>query len=338
MIDAQRAELWQPMRATPYARFRVTLLAIGLAPLVVIPLLLARFPLPDHGAWNTSFIYFTGVLHVGMTAFFYIDPEMGPYRQQHRAVFVGWPIGIGLATGIALGVLPSSGQAFVAIAFAIWLAHHYTGQQVGVVNLLLKSDVRTTRLAPRERRFIRCTEVLIVLGLVRTAGIESTPLKNIDFDLWLDLAFAVLLIGLVALLAISARNGSAPDEAAWPLRAISLMWATAFVAPFALFANPFIAAATVAAMHGLPYIFLVAYLSRSRGHGRFAWAATLMAGATVAAVYMLILNHAPAGLLAKAAPAVLFTLVAAHRVVDARVWRLREAPQLAYMQKSFEFL
>ena len=52
------------------------MLLIGFLPLILVPFVLWEWPLPDGGMWSTSFNYLTGVLHVGMTVAFYVDPEL----------------------------------------------------------------------------------------------------------------------------------------------------------------------------------------------------------------------------------------------------------------------
>ncbi|MGB8860722.1 MAG: hypothetical protein WCC60_15800 [Ilumatobacteraceae bacterium] len=323
-------------RLAPYTRFRLVLLVTGIAPLVVVPLILRAWPLPDSGWWNTSFIYVTGVLHVGMTMFFYLDSEMRTYRQQHRRLFVLWPIIIGVGTAFSLAVLPSTGRALLNAAFAGWLGWHYTGQQIGVVAMALKGEMATARMRPSERRFVRATAVVTIIGLVRTVDLSATPLRSLDLLLLCRLGFITASVAAVGLL-VRAATEPAPGGGSWGTRAVSLVWATAFVAPFALVHNPLTAAAAVATVHGFHYVFLVAYLSRSRR--QWAWVETVGLGAAIAGVYVALLEWSPIeGLLRHAVPALTFTMVAAHRVVDMRVWRLRETERLDYMRRSFQFL
>ena len=323
-------------RYAPYTRFRAVLLIMGFAPLVAVPWVLHVWPLPDHGWWNTSIVYFTGVLHVGMTAFFYIDPELRDFRRGRRRLFLGWPLGIGLATAVALSVLPAGGVLAVNAAFAIWLGWHYTGQQVGVVAMALKGEVATARLLPRERQFVRWTAAVTITGLVRTVDLSDTPLRHLDLLLLCRIGFAALVGALIWLL-IRARTHPAPGGGSWATRAVALTWATAFVAPLALVQNPVVGAATIAAVHSLHYVFLVAYLSRSRRH--WAWVGTLLTGAAAGGLYMAVQEWGPtSGVFSHAVPVFLYTLVAAHRVVDTRVWRLREPERLEYMRRSFQFL
>lgn len=323
-------------RLAPYTRFRLVLLVTGLAPLVIVPMMLRAWPLPATGWWNTSFVYVTGVLHVGMTSFFYLDPEMREFRRQRPHLFLTWPIAIGVSTAFALAVLPSTGRALVAVAFAAWLGWHYTGQQVGVVAMALKGEVATARLRPRERVFVRATAVVTIAGLVRTVDLTETFLRDIDLLLLCRVGVVVLAGWLLWLLAASART-PADGGGTWATRAASLGWAVAFVVPFAVVHNPIASAAAVAAVHGFHYVFLVAYLSRSR-HQR-AWVGTVTMGALTAAFYVALLEWAPVnGLFSHAVPCITFTMIAAHRVVDMRVWRLREPERLDYMRRSFQFL
>lgn len=180
--------------------------------------------------WNTSFVYLTGVLHVGMTSFCYLDPEMRQFRRERPHLFITWPILIGLSAAFALTVPPVSGRAVVNIASAVWLGWHYTGQQVGVVAMALKGEVSSARLRSRERTFIRWTAAVTIVGLVRSA---AEP---------------------------------APGGGRRATRAVSLVWATAFVSPVVFLGNPIVATATIAAVHSLHYVFLVAHLSGSRRH------------------------------------------------------------------------
>lgn len=301
-----------------------------------MPWVLRAWPLPTTGWWNTSFIYVTGVLHVGMTIFFYVDPEMRPFRRERPHLFLTWPLAIGVATAFALAVLPLAGQEYVGVAFAAWLGWHYTGQQVGVVAMALKGEVATARMRPQERVFVRTTAVVTIAGLVRTVDLSDTPLRRLDLLLLCRSAVVVLTVWLLWLLWSSART-PVDGGGTWATRAVSLAWATAFVVPFAVVHNPVAAAAAVATVHGFHYVFLVAYLSRSRR--RRAWVGTVAMGALTAALYVALLEWAPVdGLFSHIVPCITFTMVAAHRVVDMRVWRLRDPERLDYMRRSFHFL
>ena len=259
-------------RLAPYTRFRLVLLLTGIVPLVLVPLVLRAWPLPETGWWSTSFIYLTGVLHVGMTSFFYVDPEMRQFRRERPHLFVTWPIAIGVTTAFAVAVLPAAGRAGVDVAFAAWLGWHYTGQQVGVVAMALKGEVATARLRPQERSFVRATAVVTIAGLVRTVDLADTPLRRLDLLLLCRAAVGVLVLWLLWLLFRSART-PVDGGGSWATRAVSLSWTVAFVVPFAVVHNPIASAAAVATVHGFHYVFLVAYLSRSRRQR--AWVGTV---------------------------------------------------------------
>lgn len=323
-------------RLAPYTRFRLVLLLTGVAPLFIVPYLLRVWPLPSTGWWSTSFIYVTGVLHVGMTIFFYIDPAMKQFRRERPHLFVTWPIGIGVVTAFALAVLPHAGVVYVGVAFAAWLGWHYTGQQVGVVAMALKGEVATARLRPQDRQFVRATAVVTIAGLVRTVDLSDTPLRRLDLLVVCRAGVVVLALGLVWLL-WSAAHSEVAGGGTWGTRAASLTWATAFVVPFAVVHDPIAAAAAVATVHGFHYVFLVAYLSRSRRP--HAWMGTVAVGGLTAAAYVALLQWAPVnGVFSHVVPCITLTMVAAHRVVDMRVWRLREPERLDYMRRSFQFL
>ncbi|MDO8363451.1 MAG: hypothetical protein Q7V88_11185 [Actinomycetota bacterium] len=323
-------------RWAPYTRFRVVLLVTGVVPLLLVPLMLRQWPLPAHGLWNNSFVYVTGVLHVGMTSFFYLDPEMRAFRHQRPHLFVTVPLLIGVGTAAALSLLDSPGQALVNVALAAWLGWHYTGQQVGVVAMALKGEVATARLRPGERRYIKATGMVTMVGLIRTVDLANTPLANLDLLLVCRLGL-VGLLAAVGWLLYRAAVEPAAGGGTWATRAVALAWATLFVAPLGLVHDPVAGAAAVAAVHSFHYVFLVAYLSRSRRP--LAWVGTVLMGAATAGIYLVLLEWSPAdGVLSHALPAMLFTMVAAHRVVDMRVWRLREPERLEYMRRSFVFL
>lgn len=281
-----------------------------------------------------SIVYFTGVLHIGMTTFFYVDPQLREYRRERLAVFVGWPLAVGVGAAVVIGAGPQLLDTAVQAAIALWLGWHYTGQQVGVVALTLKSESRGARLLTRERRLVRATAVVTMLGLLRGIDLSATPLRNLDGRWPSVVAFAGVCVALVAVLA---TGRAATPARNWTTKAVCLAWAVAFTAPFAVFANPAVAAATVATVHSAHYVFLVAYLSRARR--QWAWVGSVASGAAVAAAYIVVLQVSlRGGVAALVAPAFLFTLVAAHRIVDARVWRLREPERLEYMRGSFGFL
>lgn len=307
------------------------MLLIGFLPLILVPFVLWEWPLPDGGMWSTSFNYLTGVLHVGMTVAFYVDPELHQFRAERKRVFVGWPIGTIVITALAFATLPLAGRELISVAFAIWLAHHYTGQQIGVASLMLASKNRSLRLDPLDRRVIRSTQVLSTIGLIRSSGYGDTFLDGVPFRAFCLPVFAALLI--TTLVVLVRGNGRAQG----PLRTVSLVWSLAFVAPFALLSHPFVASATAAAVHGFHYVYLVALVTGG-GRGRFGWMPSIVGGATIAGVYVLVPMVATHGMAARMAPALLLGIVAAHRAVDAHVWRMRDPDRLAYLRRGLAWL
>jgi hypothetical protein len=286
--------------------------------------------------WNISFLYITGILHVGMTSFFYLDPEMRDFRRERPHLFITYPLMVGVSITLALAVLPISSQAAINAGLAIWLGWHYTGQQLGIVAMALKGEVHTARLRVRERKFIRATAFVTVIGLVRTVDLSATPVRSDVLLLLCRIGVVALSITLVWLL-VKAFVETPAGGGTFGTRAVALTWTVAFVAPTAIFQNPIVGAAAIATVHGFHYVFLVAYLSRSRRH--WAWIGSLALGAITAAVYVAASEWAPGNPIVRhAIPVGLFTMVAAHRMVDSRVWRLREAERLAYMRSSFQFL
>lgn len=317
--------------AAPNAGFRATILWMGFAPLAIVPVVLWVFPLPDHGPWLTSFNYLTGVLHVGMTAAFYIDPQLSAFRRERRRTFIGWPLGAVAVTFVAFTLMPDDGVALVSVAFAVWLAHHYTGQQIGVATLMLTSHDRTWRLDVLDRRLIRATQVLATIGLVRSSGYRDTfldglPLRQVSIPVFAVLAVATVV---VVLRGAGRRFGG--------LRTVTLVWALSFVAPFALLSNPYVASACAAAVHGFHYVYLVALVSGG-GRGRWTWVPSVVVGTGVASLYVILPMVASHGFPAKVAPCILLGIVAAHRAVDARVWRMRDPERLAYLRHGLAFL
>lgn len=307
------------------------MLLIGFLPLVLVPLVLWEWPLPDGGMWATSFNYLTGVLHVGMTVAFYVDPELHAFRSARKRVFVGWPIGTVLVTATALATLPLQGRELISVAFAIWLAHHYTGQQIGVASLLLASKDRSLRLDSLDRRVIRATQVLATIGLVRSSGYRDTFLDDIPLQALCLPVFAALAIAVAVVLL------RGPGRTQGSLRAVSLVWALAFVAPFAVLSQPFVASASAAAVHGFHYVYLVALVTGG-GRGRFGWLPSIIGGGAIAGVYVLLPMVAMHGMTARVAPALLLGIVAAHRAVDAHVWRMRDPERLAYLRRGLAWL
>lgn len=315
----------------PHRGFRIAMLVMGSMPLLVVPLVLWAWPLPDHGPWLTSFNYLTGILHVGMTAAFYVDPRLAAFRHARRGTFIGWPLGTVLVTLVAFWAMPETGAALISVAFAVWLAHHYTGQQIGVATLLLVSNDRSWRLDALDRKLIRSTQALSTVGLVRSSGYRDTflaslPLRQVSLPLFVMLAAATVVV---------LRRGGGITRCG--LRTTTLLWALAFVAPFALLANPYVASACAAAVHGFHYVYLVAVVSGG-GRGRWSWVPSVLIGMAVASIYVIVPMVASHGTAARIAPSILLGIVAAHRAVDARVWRMRDPERLAYLRRGLAWL
>jgi hypothetical protein len=272
--------------------------------------------------------------HVAATAWFAAVPEVRAHARAHPRRYVVAPVALVAVAVVGTWLLSVHQLAVVLLAFFAWQFVHFQKQNLGLA-ALTATAFGSARLGTAERR------CLTAVGWAGAAGLVAHPaLLQLDVDPHLGrlfpLAAAGYLIAVVAGLVVLLRRGDVRS----PFGAVFAL-GLAFFAPVFVFDSPYTAVAGLVLTHGLQYLLLMGCVA-SRPFGEVT--AGVSAAVLVNAVLIggLLINSAShrhgTDALSRGLFGVYLGLTMAHFVVDAGLWRLRDAfprellePRLPYL-------
>jgi len=309
--------------------------------LTVVPLVLAVVLAPAAGEQPADalvwLLFLGSSTHVGATAWFGTVPEVRAHMRQHKARYVVAPILLvgGTAAGVVLA--PASWTLDALYVFFAWQFFHFQKQNLGITALAAHS-VGAPGLAPVERRALigaGCGGIVALLAHPSLLGL--TP----DVPLWWLAGVGVALFGtsvLVGAVALAQRPRAARPAGFLAVYVVSLL----FFAPVFLFASPYAAVAGITIAHGLQYELLVGMLAGAPVASSLRRRLGVLVFVNIALVAGLALNQAShlhsAHGLARALYGAYLGVVMTHFVVDAGLWRLRDAFPRAFLTRRLPSL
>jgi hypothetical protein len=284
-----------------------------------------------------SWLLFVGSsVHVAASGWLLAVPEVRAHAQQHRARYLWVPLGLSAGGALAAGAIAPQSLEWLLLAFFAWQFLHFQKQNLGLVALAASSHGAGS-LQPDERA------ALLIAGHAGTLAIVARPrLLGLGIDPGLDVLFtaAAIVFSGAALAGSRALLARSRNERPSPLVA---MYFTAFVfwLPVFVFRSPFAAVGGLVIAHGLQYLLLtglVAAGGRAAGDRVTALARAafvVLAGAAVlSAASHLHASGRPTRWLYGAYVGV----VASHFVVDAGLWRLRDAFPRQFLASRLPYL
>ncbi len=300
--------------------------AIAAATLVPWPTLLGGHQLGRD--WSASRISLAfGVVHVGTTALFYLDPELRPVLRRNHARYVTAPLAIIAACTLAFAFGPRP-VVFAALAgAAVWQIHHFTRQNLGCFAFFCKAR-GVSGPNEAERHIFDLTGWAGMCGVAYTVAPYGDKLPGVGF-----LAFPG-----IALLAVAAARVILMDAPPW--RRLGLGVAVLFYAPlFALRGSLGVAVAAYGFAHATQYYVMMAQLRKGRTPvARKVYGLGLIAAAVVVGLPLDWAGKIGADSSDRWMLGAYTGIVAVHFIVDAGVWKLRDAEQRAFMKRRFAFL
>lgn len=305
------------MAIRPPALFFSALTVATVAPFALI---FGLAPFEAHLPGLMTLIAVTGTGHVGTTLYLFCDSEFRPLIRSHRITFVAVPVTLAIAFAVIGHCWPNLWIA-IFMAFFCWQLHHYRRQSYGVIAFVGKAC--GVRLPPHLSNALDLTVVAAFLGLL-AGGVMLPPPGS-----WLagplhaaGAAIYAAALGWVAVLI--ARHA---ELRVGPVLAATIA-AALFLVPTQLSSSVLVVFWTFAIAHGAQYLIFMTVLAGG-GERRSYLALASIAGATLAGVGVSALLG-----IAFWQPA-WFGLVCGHFLIDAKVWRMREAPQRALIGERF---
>jgi hypothetical protein len=306
----------------------------------ILPIALVPFAAPAAGSSPTTgltWALFVGSsVHVASTAWFYSVREVRAHMRTKPGRFFVAPLALAAGGAALLPFVDDRQLAWLLLAFFAWQFFHFQKQNLGITALAARAH-RAPSLSRPERMALTATGVAGILGLLGRPSllqVADAPVHAVIADAGLVL-FAAAAAGGLALLA---RRGAGARPGAFTANYVI---ALVFFAPVWLFGSPYAAVAGLTIAHGLQYLLLVGMLAGRPPERRRA-RVSIVVLVDVAVLLGLALDamshlHGEPGL-GRALFGVYLGLTAAHFVVDAGLWRLRDAFPRAFLTERLPFL
>jgi hypothetical protein len=275
-------------------------------------------------------------VHVASTAWLYTVPDVRGYVREHRGRFVWVPIALVLAAVTAAAMVPERTFTWILLPYFAWQFFHFQKQNLGMA-ALTGSAYRVAPLRPAER------SALIASGVAGIAGLIAHPdLLQISVDPGLRALFpasAAIFASAVAfgVLQLARRPADQRPSGFSAIYLVSLL----FSLPVFLFASPYAAVGGMTITHGAQYLILIGLLASAGEGGPARWLrlAVLFNIALLGGLVLSVASHlhgaAPAGRVLYGA---YLGATMAHFVIDAGIWRLREAFPRRFISTRLPFL
>jgi len=319
--------------ASTWYLFLALLVFVTLFPFLLVPVVAHAVPEGSPAIYFYNLIIFLSTnFHVASTGWFFTDREMHSHFRSHPLRYVIVPGVLVLANGAAFQLLGPTVSDYIALAFIAWLLWHYQKQNIGLLSFVA-AGTDGTSLSRWERHTLTLTAFAGIAGIFSVAQVAPATLSA-EFARLHQIGSIVYLLVPIAL-AIALIKG--PALRTNSLRFFFLLMGASFYLPVFIFSDPVSAITGCATAHGLQYLVFMGAVSGSK-QTSFRSILTMLAIATGGA---LILDHASAAAnwqFASAMKGLFIGVVMAHFVLDAGIWRLREAFQRGYIRKKFYFV
>ncbi len=280
------------------------------------------------------FIEFAGGgAHVAAGYYFFLEKEGRAILLMNWPRTILVPLGMVLVYGMVFLKGTPALKAAALLFYFVWQTWHYQRQNFGVASFMMRAGQQAP-LGSKEKLPMQLAVVAAILALVKLYnlgnGLVQPPVVHI---IWI----AAACVQGVAVLAAVAVAFSIRHQPGAARRMTVIGLGTLFFLPSFLYGNPVDAVLSYALAHGLQYLVFMGYIGDRQERRLVSW------------MRLVVLTLALGGLLAvlqrggnSPAKAFLFgvylSVVMTHFVMDGIIWRLRHAPQRAYMGKIFSFV
>lgn len=271
-----------------------------------------------------SWLLFVGSsVHVAATGWLIAIPEVRAHAARHRTRYVWVPLSLGVGGAVAAGAIQPRTLEWLLLAFFAWQFLHFQKQNLGLAALAASSQGAES-LRPRERA------ALVLAGRAGTVAIVARPrLVGLAIDPGLGILAPVAgaVFAMAALAGGRALLSRDRDQRPGPFVAMYVA-AFAFWLPVFLFHGSYAAVGGLVIAHGLQYLLLTSLVAAGaprtakRSPALGASALAVLVGATVLSAASHLHHTGPSTRWLYGA---YLGVVASHFVVDAGLWRLRDA-------------
>ena len=310
------------------------LLTVGALPLV---LALAPADGATPGSALGGLLFLGSSVHVAGTAWFYTVPEVRRHIATRRGRYAAAPLALVAGTSVLAAAVPQRPFELLLLPYFGWQFFHFQKQNLGL-SALASAACGSGTLRPGERRAVTAAGVFGIAGLVSHPALlqlADVPRQGLAFPV-AAAGYAVAVgYGVVQLLR------RAPGQRRAAASGLYLM-ALLFFLPVFLFRSPYAAVAGLTLAHGYQYLLIVGLVAGGGSGPRPVRLVSLAVLVNIALILGLALNLAshlhtgdPA---ARALYGAYLGVTMAHFVVDAGLWRLRDAFPRDFLSRRLPYL
>lgn len=284
-----------------------------------------------------SWLLFVGSsVHVAASGCLLAVPEVRAHAAQHRSRYVWSPLALGLGGALAAGAMSPRSLEWVLLAFFAWQFDHFQRQNLGLAALAASSQ-RVRSLSHGERA------ALLLAGRAAAVAILARPrFLGLSIEPGVDVLIpvAALVYALAAIAGVRALLSRSSDQR--PGAVVAMYGLTfAFWLPVFVFSSPYAAVGGLVIAHGLQYLLLTTLVAL--GQPRDGQRPRTLASAGVVAVMggglLSAVSHLhSSGPSTRWLYGAYLGLVASHFVVDAGLWRLRDAFPRRFLAARLPYL
>jgi hypothetical protein len=289
-----------------------------------------------------AFLLFVGSsVHVASTGWFYTVPGVRAHMRRNKARYLWWPVALLAGAGAIAALSPRPVLYWLLLPYFGWQFYHYQKQNLGIA-ALAASACRVAPLSRAERAALQVAGLAAVGALAARPSQLQLPIGHVLHGpgpqaplLAASLVFAAAVATGAGCLA---RRGRANRPAGF---CAAYLTSLAFGLPVFAFSSPYASVAGLTIAHGLQYLLLMSLVAGG-GAGGMRRLVRLAALCNIALIGGSLLSVASDQIAARPAGRILFGLflgaVMAHFVIDAGVWRLRDAFPRAFLAAQLPYL
>lgn len=276
-------------------------------------------------------------MHVGLTAYFYIDGEYRAHIAKHSGFYVWLPASVILAAGTVTATFAAAGVVYLQLFYHAWLLFHYGRQNYGVL-AFAAAATESGRPTAFERWSLHLAPAGGILGAHKVFG----PFNDTAFAPFVDWSFQIgvgLSIAAVCLAVAAAARHIAGARPFW--RPFMIVLLSLFYLPTFYFDNYMQAVTGYAIAHALQYFVFMFFLAAGSVRVSPGRAISALALGALAVWGLILLLTREKSIWGPALPFVTgaaIGLIMWHFIVDAGLWRLSRQWQRDRVRQRFAFL
>jgi hypothetical protein len=286
---------------------------------------------------SLSWLLFLGSsVHVASTGWLFTLPEVRKHAAIHRARYITVPLVLVLATGLVASLLSPRELEWVLLPYFSWQFFHFQKQNLGL-SALAASSHGARPLSKTERRALMGSGAAGILGLIAHPSLLQLHVHvptGVLFPIAGSLFAAAVIVGLAA---FSRRPRRDRPAGVWAMYVIALL----FSLPVFAFASPYAAVGGMTVAHGFQYLLLLGLVAAGTGQGstRGLRIAMLCNVALVGGALLSGASHLhESDTVGRFVFGAYLGVVMAHFVVDAGLWRMRDAFPRAFLSSHVPYL